>query len=68
MSQAKAEAAYFKAIDSIKQVYTEVPSHDMVVTNLLKYGFEDLAKHCFLTPGVPVKAMLGRPTKGIAEV
>ena len=56
-----------EASHMIDTVYTEVPSHDQVVPCILKYPVAELSDHCFLTPGVPVKAMLGRPTRGIGE-
>jgi DNA ligase-1 len=64
----KTGEALRKATNLLKQAYTEVPSFDVVVPSLLKYGISSLPSHCFLTPGVPVKVMLGKPCKGIQDV
>ncbi|KIR34105.1 DNA ligase 1 [Cryptococcus deuterogattii MMRL2647] len=52
----------------VKAVYSELPSYDLVIPALLKDGVEGLRKHCKLTPGVPLKPMLAKPTKAITEV
>ncbi|KAJ7492636.1 ATP-dependent DNA ligase [Mycena latifolia] len=54
--------------NTIKSVYSELPSYDEVIPALLKYGIQDLHAHCKLTPGVPLKPMLAKPTKAIGEV
>jgi DNA ligase-1 len=56
------------ALAIIKKVHSEVPNWDLIVENIIKHGLKDLSKHCKLTPGVPVKAMLAKPTKGIGEI
>ncbi|KAF7339486.1 DNA ligase [Mycena sanguinolenta] len=52
----------------IKSVYSELPSYDEVIPALLKHGIQNLHEHCKLTPGVPLKPMLAKPTKAIGEV
>ncbi|KAK7064244.1 DNA ligase [Favolaschia claudopus] len=54
--------------NTIKSVYSELPNYDEVIPALLKYGIEDLHNRCKLTPGVPLKPMLAKPTKAIGEV
>ncbi len=39
------------AVALLKQAYTEVPSYDIVIPNLLKHGIAGLPAQCFLTPG-----------------
>ncbi|KAG6842225.1 hypothetical protein C0991_000195 [Blastosporella zonata] len=52
----------------IKAVYSELPSYDEVIPALLEHGIDGLRDHCKLTPGVPLKPMLAKPTKAIGEV
>ncbi|KAF8807388.1 ATP-dependent DNA ligase [Phlegmacium glaucopus] len=52
----------------IKSVYSELPSYDKVIPALLEVGIDKLRDKCKLTPGVPLKPMLAKPTKAIGEV
>ncbi|KAF9787157.1 DNA ligase I [Thelephora terrestris] len=52
----------------LKSVYSELPSYDLVIPALLKFGIGGLRERCQLTPGVPLKPMLAKPTKAIGEV
>ncbi|KZV77659.1 DNA ligase I [Peniophora sp. CONT] len=52
----------------VKSVYSELPTYDEVVPALLKHGVRNLRDTCKLTPGVPLKPMLAKPTKAIGEV
>ncbi|KAG9122124.1 hypothetical protein FRC07_001634, partial [Ceratobasidium sp. 392] len=54
--------------DILKSVYSEIPSYDIVVPALLSGGMETLRDKCKLTPGIPLKPMLAKPTKAIGEV
>ncbi|KAI9444788.1 DNA ligase I [Lactarius indigo] len=52
----------------VKAVYSELPNYDVVVPALLNAGVGKLRDECKLTPGVPLKPMLAKPTKAIGEV
>ena len=47
---------------------SELPNYDVVVPALLNVGVGKLRDECKLTPGVPLKPMLAKPTKAIGEV
>lgn len=49
-------------------VNSELPSYDLVIPTLLEFGIGHLREKCQLTPGVPLKPMLAKPTKAIGEV
>ncbi|KAH9004003.1 hypothetical protein EDB86DRAFT_2886169 [Lactarius hatsudake] len=53
---------------TVKSVYSELPNYDVVVPALLNAGVGRLRDECKLTPGVPLKPMLAKPTKAIGEV
>ncbi|GAB5357723.1 hypothetical protein AAMO2058_000398900 [Amorphochlora amoebiformis] len=58
-----------KRVDKIiKQAFIEVPNNGHVISALLKHGISKLSQHCQLTPGIPIKAMLGKAANSIAEV
>jgi len=52
----------------IKASFSEKPSYDDMIPCLLERGATNLLDHCYLTPGIPNKPMLAKPTKGISEV
>ncbi|TNY17412.1 DNA ligase [Rhodotorula diobovata] len=52
----------------VKSVFSEIPSYDLVVPALLDNGIAHLQEACQLTPGIPLKPMLAKPTKAISEV
>jgi len=53
---------------NIKMAVAQQPSYEAMVGALINHGIDDLNKHCRLTPGIPIKVMLAKPTKGIAEI
>ncbi|KAJ7487583.1 ATP-dependent DNA ligase [Mycena galericulata] len=67
-SKEKLTSRLEEGANTIKSVYSELPSYDEVIPALLKFGIQDLHAHCKLTPGVPLKPMLAKPTKAIGEV
>ncbi|KAG9288263.1 hypothetical protein G9A89_021294 [Geosiphon pyriformis] len=68
LSKANKATELAEAPNIIKAIFSEVPSYDIVIPNLLKYGIKRLRDHCKFTPGIPIKPMLAHPTKSITEV
>ncbi|KAK9363072.1 hypothetical protein V1504DRAFT_447306 [Lipomyces starkeyi] len=57
-----------KAEEILRAVYSEMPTYDMIIPSIVKNGIMNLRESCALTPGVPLKPMLAKPTKSITEV
>ncbi|KAI0844165.1 ATP-dependent DNA ligase [Daldinia vernicosa] len=53
---------------TLKTVYSELPSWDVIIPTMIKNGIMRLKETCKLRPGVPLKPMLAKPTKAITEV
>ena len=53
---------------ALKQVYSELPSYEVIIPAMLEHGILNLHEACKLQPGVPLKPMLAKPTKSISEV
>ena len=68
MNKEKVAARMEEAASTLKAVYSELPTYDRVVPALLEAGLDGLRDRCKLTPGVPLKPMLAKPTKAIGEV
>ena len=56
------------ANNSVRTAYGQCPSYDMLIPALLEHGVENLSEHVHFAPGIPIKAMLARPTNGVTEV
>ncbi|EEP75911.1 DNA ligase (Polydeoxyribonucleotide synthase [ATP]) [Uncinocarpus reesii 1704] len=52
----------------LKQVYSELPSYEVIIPAMLEHGLFNVQDKCKLQPGVPLKPMLAKPTKSISEV
>lgn len=57
-----------QAESTLKTVYSELPSYDVIIPAMLESGILKLRETCKLRPGVPLKPMLAKPTKAITEV
>ena len=53
---------------ALKEVYSELPSYEVIIPAMLEHGILNLHEACKLQPGVPLKPMLAKPTKSISEV
>jgi DNA ligase-1 len=49
---------------TLKQVFSECPTWDLIIPSLLAHGVAELPASCHFLPGVPVKPMLAKPTHG----
>ncbi|KIM66216.1 hypothetical protein SCLCIDRAFT_1211444 [Scleroderma citrinum Foug A] len=67
-SKEKLASRLEEAAGIMKSVYSELPTYDLVIPALLNHGISTLRDTCKLTPGVPLKPMLAKPTKAIGEV
>lgn len=58
------------ALPALKRAHAEVPNWSRLVEGLIQHHqhIERLPDYVYLTPGIPIKAMLAKPTKGIAEI
>ncbi|CCH61258.1 hypothetical protein TBLA_0E02050 [Henningerozyma blattae CBS 6284] len=59
---------YSNAEQIIKDSFCQIPNYEIIITTSLQYGVSQLASHIKLTPGIPLKPMLAKPTKSISEV
>ncbi|KAI5966049.1 cdc17 [Candida margitis] len=57
-----------EAEDIVREAYTRIPNYQILIENAFKYGVFNLLDHCKLTPGIPLKPMLAKPTKSMSEV
>jgi DNA ligase-1 len=71
LKDSKYEAKVDEIEEQVKQAISECPDYDLIIPTLLQYDGTDLSfisRACHITPGVPVKPMLAKPSKGLAEV
>ncbi|KAF2745145.1 DNA ligase 1 [Sporormia fimetaria CBS 119925] len=66
--QTPSTADLAKAEATLKSVYSELPSYEVIIPKMLEHGIFQLPEVCKLQPGVPLKPMLAKPTKSITEV
>ena len=50
------------------QALSEYPNWGKICSELQQRPMKDLPAHVHLTPGIPVKPMLAKPTTGISEI
>lgn len=54
--------------EMIKDAFSQVPNYEIIIKAVLDHGFANLLDNVKLTPGVPLKPMLAKPTKSVTEV
>ena len=60
---------FMKWEENLKSIISQYPYHKHVIEGLLMFGHYKMIKNfCKLTPGVPCKPMLAKPTKSINEI
>lgn len=52
----------------IREAFSRIPNYAIIIEKSYEYGVANLLDHCQLTPGIPLKPMLAKPTKSISEV
>lgn len=52
----------------IKEAFSQCPNYEIVIESVLEHGLSNLLENVKLTPGVPLKPMLAKPTKSVSEV
>ncbi|ANB15112.1 DNA ligase (ATP) CDC9 [Sugiyamaella lignohabitans] len=57
-----------QADEIVKDVCSQLPNYEVIIEAILKDGILNLKDACKLTPGIPLKPMLAKPTKSITEV
>eukprot|EP00127_Corallochytrium_limacisporum_P003768 Clim_evm100s152 gene=Clim_evmTU100s152 len=65
------ESAYEKEEQNrhiLKTVFSEHPNYENIVPALVEHGFQTLHDVCHISPGVPIKPMLAKPTNGVQVV
>ncbi|KAJ2786611.1 ATP-dependent DNA ligase Cdc17 [Coemansia interrupta] len=59
---------FVQATENLKQVLSEFPVYTHVIDSIYKYGINDVANHCTLTPTLPVKPMLAKIEKAADDI
>lgn len=57
-----------QAEELFRDVHCQLPNYELIINAAIEHGVDKIKEHCKLTPGVPLKPMLAKPTKSITEV
>lgn len=65
---AKGSESLEKAEEIIREAFSLVPNYEIIIKTAYEHGIFNLLDNCQITPGLPLKPMLAKPTKSISEV
>lgn len=54
--------------ESIKNAFSQVPNYTLIIEAAFESGLGKLSEAIKITPGVPLKPMLAKPTKSVTEI
>ena len=57
-----------KAEEQFKEAFCQLPNYEILIKIALKEGILHMVEHSGLSPGVPLKPMLAKPTKSVSEI
>ncbi|OWB76108.1 hypothetical protein B5S32_g257 [[Candida] boidinii] len=57
-----------EAEEKIKDAFSQTPNYELIIKSALEHGIRQIHKYCILTPGIPLKPMLAKPTKSVTEI
>ena len=57
-----------QAEDIIREAFSRIPNYEIIINNAYEHGIFNLLDYCILTPGIPLKPMLAKPTKSVSEI
>lgn len=57
-----------EAEDVIREAFSQIPNYEIIIMKAHEFGILNLLEHCHLTPGIPLKPMLAKPTKSVTEI
>lgn len=67
-SKAIAPTSLARAEDLIREAFSLIPNYEIIIRAAHEHGILQILGHVQLTPGIPLKPMLAKPTKSIGEV
>lgn len=57
-----------EAEEQFKDAYSQVPNYEILIDTAMRKGIINLKENTGLSPNVPLKPMLAKPTKSISEI
>lgn len=57
-----------KAEEQFKEAFCQLPNYEILIKIALNEGILNMVEHSGLSPGIPLKPMLAKPTKSVSEI